>query len=164
MMPPRIRRYVGICGKRHTSSEFRLARGRSLPEFLLHAVMGECEDIENRANNFRDDDMPRMAHLARRRRNAVPAVPDVIMQPAVDDTHVVPARVSGQILQRGPDQNLVSLAAQIAVHPATVREGFCQMTFSGLRQSNLQRQMLGRVAAAPLPGMRELIGSSAGPI
>jgi hypothetical protein len=38
------------------------------------------------------------------------------------------------------------------------------MTFSGLRQANLQRQTSGRVAAASLPGLQELVGASAGPV
>jgi hypothetical protein len=38
------------------------------------------------------------------------------------------------------------------------------MTFSGLRQANLERHISGRVAAASLPGFQELVGASARPV
>ncbi len=95
------------------------------------------QDDKGLVDDARDDQMPRAADLARRARNAPPAVPQVVVDAASDECNARTSRVLEQIRQSLLNQGLVSPSAEGAELGLASPQDFVQLSLRGPREQNI---------------------------
>src|SRR5580658_3875810 len=121
----------------HSTFNFSLALPNARDELIFHGVVRQGQDDQVFVNGARDDEMTGATDVAQGRRNAAPAVSEVVMDAARHDPDAGPRRILEQIHQGLLDQRLITLPANGAKFAFAAPQDRKQLTFGGRGEQDI---------------------------
>jgi hypothetical protein len=161
---------LGICvdfPKKPVAADSTFDISLTLPnagdELIFHGVMCQSQNDQRFVNGARDDQMAGATDMAKARRNAAPAVSEVIMDAVSHDPDAGPRRVLEQIHQGLLDQRLITLPAGGAILAFAAPRDCKQLTFGGRGEQDIAQAQATfseprlSTSDTPLPRIRPIV-------